>query len=336
MIQFKAKTQNGEVINSALSPFTFPAGEVHIKKEEHRELEVIEIAVLQADVDFHKDLFMLQAWDNLIQQENKGTYRVAVIPYFPGTRADHNFPKTVDIYTGVLAATQIDEVIIFDPHSAVVVDTLKKLPELKVTVYNPLDVMTLVYNRQIMPHIYSGVIAPDKGAVDRAQEVAKYLDVPLFKAEKVRNQETGKLSDFKCEKLPDNGTMLVVDDICDGGGTFAGLMGAIGHRKGETHLFISHGVFSGQALATLGDKFDKVFTTNSYNPRRTLRLIDFKGNELPEYENKFHRLNIITMMLENIKLPVIEELKIDHTAYYEAVYHTPLGQRMPNRDNFVK
>lgn len=307
MIQFKAKTTNGEIINSALSEFTFPAGEVHIKREDRRDLEAIEIAVIYADENIHKDLFMLQAWDNLIQNENKGIYRVAVIPYFPGARADHNFPKTVDIYANVFATTQIDEVVIFDPHSKVIVDTLKKLPEVKVTVYYPTDALKLSYNRQIMPHIYSGVIAPDKGAVSRAQSVADMLDVPLFRAEKVRNQETGKLSDFTCETLPVHGTLLVVDDICDGGGTFAGLMGSVGLRMGDTHLYVSHGVFSGKALELLPKHFEKIFTTNSYAPNRELAVKSYGGGT--SYKESFGRLNIVTHMLENIKISELVDAK---------------------------
>lgn len=307
MIQFKAKTTSGGIINSALSEFTFPAGEVHIKREERRDLEAVEIAVLYADQDLNKDFFMLQAWDNLIQHEAKGTYRVAVIPYFPGARADHNYPKTLDLYVGAIAATQIDEVVIFDPHSKATVEALKKLPELKVTVYYPTNALMQWNNRTIMPHIYSFVIAPDAGAVARADAVAKLLDVKLYTGTKVRNQETGKLTDFKMEKLPSQGRGLIVDDICDGGGTFAGLMEAVGPREGLMDLYVSHGVFSGKALELLPKYFDQVFTTNSYNPRRNLQFRTYGGRALTP-DITFKRIDIVNHMLEKVdgKLVVAE------------------------------
>jgi ribose-phosphate pyrophosphokinase len=352
MIQFKAKTTNGEIINSALNEFLFPAGEVHIKREDRRDLESTELAIIYADQDIHRDLFMLQAWDNLIEHEAKGTYRVAVIPYFPGARADHNFPMTIDLYVNAIAVTQVDEIIIFDPHSEVLVDKLKKLPELKVTVYHPTDALKLSYNRAVMPHVYSGVIAPDKGAVKRAQKVADLMDVKLYRAEKVRNQETGELTNFTVETLPTHGRLLILDDICDGGGTFAGLMEAAGKRIGATDLYVSHGVFSGKAIELLSKTFDKIFTTNSYNPQRELVAKQYGGVVNPYTANKFHRLNIITMMLEGINpaKTLIIEPETSKTGYiplgdglfrvttpnrsaldgrYKKVYHTPLGQRMP-------
>lgn len=299
MIQFKAKTPNGEVINSALQEFTFPAGEVHIKREERRDLEAVEIAVLYADQDLHKDMFMLQAWDNLIQHEAKGTYRVAVIPYFPGARADHNYPRTLDLYVGAIAATQIDEVVIFDPHSKETVDALKKLPELKVTVYYPTNALMQYNNRTVMPHVYSFVVAPDKGAVGRAEAVAKLLDVKLFTGTKLRDQNTGKLTNFHIEKLPMQGRGLIVDDICDGGGTFAGLMEAMIPREGKMDLYVSHGVFSGKALELLPKYFDQVFTTNSYNPRRNLQFRTYGGRALTP-DSTFKRIDIVNHMLEKI------------------------------------
>ena len=110
---------------------------------------------------------------------------------------------------------------------------------------------------------YVGVIAPDKGAVARAEHVADALHLPLFKATKERDFETGKLSHFAVEPLPEAGRLLVVDDICDGGGTFCGLAEAAGVGRERLSLWVSHGIFSGKANQ-LRDYYSTVYTTDSH------------------------------------------------------------------------
>ena len=65
---------------------------------------------------------------------------------------------------------------------------------------------------------------------------------------------------------------LILDDICDGGGTFTGLShvlrGTYGARAVD--LFVTHGIFSkGLPL----DGIRAVHTTDSYRPWRELRDI---------------------------------------------------------------
>lgn len=302
MLQFKAKTTNGEVIRSALSPFTFPAGEVSVKREERRELENIEIAVLYGSPDnMHKDLFTVAMWSDYLTKESSGTTQVLVIPYFPGARADKDVPHGPSVYAMQLAMTDIDEIIIFDPHSPVIVEALNKIPATKITVYKPEDLFNEFITMLSLPKDIAGIIAPDQSAVDRAGAVAKVLGVPLYTATKKRDPNTGKLSSFEVENLPDEGHLLIVDDICDGGGTFLGLNGAIGERNGDVSLFVSHGVFSGKAVAYLPIAFKNVFTTNSYAPDRKLALTNYGGTVDKLTADCFKRIDVISMMLEDIK-----------------------------------
>jgi ribose-phosphate pyrophosphokinase len=101
--------------------------------------------------------------------------------------------------------------------------------------------------------------------VDRASRVAAACHLPLYRAEKHRDSDTGKLSGFTCEPLPETGRFLIVDDICDGGGTFMGLAEATGVPKDRLGLYVSHGVFSGSAHL-LHNHFGEIVTTDSYAP----------------------------------------------------------------------
>jgi ribose-phosphate pyrophosphokinase len=276
MITFKAKTESGQIIKSALSPFTFPAGEAHTKREERRELEPTEIAILQLEPDsIHDDLFQLQMWSDYILREcyeqKRRIKTAAIIPYFPGARADRGKPFGLQMYTEFISRLLIDELLIFDPHSAETLNQLREEHQKTKDYYSTMVLGSSGANILYNFKQYAGVIAPDKGAVSRASDIAAVLGIPLFKAEKTRNESTGKLSGFTVETLPDYGKLLLVDDICDGGGTFLGLADASGLSKDRLDLYVSHGVFSGQALSTLPTKFGKIFTTNSYNPTRNLQ-----------------------------------------------------------------
>ena len=90
---------------------------------------------------------------------------------------------------------------------------------------------------------------------------------------KVRDFATGKLSTFQCEDLPETGRLLVVDDICDGGGTFMGLAQATGLPKERLDLWVSHGVFSRRA-AQITSAYGCIFTTDSHPGHRNPDLPD--------------------------------------------------------------
>jgi len=299
MINYKAKTSTGEIINSALSAFTFPAGEAHTKREERRDLEPVEIAIIQPSPDsIHDDLFQLAMWNSYIKIENADrppegpSKRVLVIPYFPGARADRGKPFGLGVYADFIRNLYLNKIIIFDPHSGMTGDEL----------HAGSDNLDIVYSNELLKqsHVramlgkYDAVIAPDKGAGLRTYRVSTALETGFYQAEKTRDFETGKLSGFKLDGLPKDGKYLIVDDICDGGGTFLGLADAIGLPPQQLDLYVSHGVFSKDALNTLANRFGQVYTSNSYNPLRNLIP---SNDRLPDV---FRRLDVINLLLERI------------------------------------
>lgn len=300
MITFKAKTATGEIINSALSPFTFPAGEAHTKREEQRELEPTEIAIIQPNANsIHDDLFQLAMWNDYVLTQKHQPRRVLILPYVPGARADRGLPFGLHIYKTFINQLDLDQIVVFDPHSPVTEQLLgaydERLPGgSTLTVVHSDELFDSVHTSLYNFDQYAGVIAPDKGAVKRAQAVADKLDLPLFKAEKKRDESSGKLSGFTVERLPITGKLLLIDDICDAGGTFLGLADASGLIKERLDLFVSHGVFSSIAEFTLPEKFGKVFTTNSYNPTRSIG----DGNGVTN--GNFVRFDVIRLLLSKI------------------------------------
>jgi ribose-phosphate pyrophosphokinase len=268
MIRFKAIDSSGSLIKSALSPFTFPAGEAHAKVEDRRELEDTEIAILNPSRDsMHADLFHLAMWNDHIARynahSNHTARRVALIPYFPGARADRGTPFGLGVYADFIRNLDLDQLVIFDPHSGV---TTELLPN--ATVLEPADLIGA-----LSAH-YDGVIAPDAGAVRRAGRVASTLGVPLLTATKKRNYHTGKLEGYNApEGVVPAHRYLVVDDICDGGGTFMLLADSLDGYGVFLDLWVSHGIFSGRALEMLPTKYDHIYTTDSYASERLAEVV---------------------------------------------------------------
>jgi ribose-phosphate pyrophosphokinase len=89
-----------------------------------------------------------------------------------------------------------------------------------------------------------------------------------------------------------------VDDICDGGGTFLGLAEATGLPWSRVDLYVSHGVFSKNALKNLSEKFEYVYTTNSYDPQRALTT---RETEFQDEDDTFERFDVIRLLLSKIK-----------------------------------
>lgn len=308
MITFKAKDKSGEIFNSALSTFTFPAGEAHIKKEPQRELEETEIAILQFTPEsMAQDLMHLLMWNDAVARlSDYQSKQVVILPYIPGARADRGAPFGADIYARMITLGYYHQIIMFDPHSKVSKYQIgfHSSPETKITVLNPNDIL----KKNLLDN-YDGVIAPDKGAVVRSGAVASTLELPLYTVDKVRDFETGKLLSFDTSSVPKEGKFLIVDDICDGGGTFLGIADATGLPPEQLDLYVSHGVFSGKALSKLPEKFGKIITTNSFNPLLQLNgeLVEKawdNGDEDPSLykrvDNTFKRIDVIRPMLDKI------------------------------------
>lgn len=170
---------------------------------------------------------------------------VLVAPYLPSARGDHDATDDARVAARLTAATGVAQIVTVDPHSPVWVDEVRR-GGVAVSVIEAVD---LVECGAAHHPGWAGVVAPDKGACDRAGRVASRLGVPLYVAGKQRNPANGKLSGFVApDGLPDEGRLLVIDDICDGGGTFAGLADAISCTKPQLalHLWVSHGCFTGR------------------------------------------------------------------------------------------
>lgn len=114
---------------------------------------------------------------------------------------------------------------------------------------------------------YKYFVSPDAGANKKVFECSKQFNIPMIRADKLRDTKTGKILETivyaNAEQL-DNATVLIIDDICDGGRTFIELAKVIKEIQPncKVHLYVTHGFFS-KGLSPLFQFIDKIYTTDS-------------------------------------------------------------------------
>ena len=114
---------------------------------------------------------------------------LAVVPFLLNARADKPGNYDVAIATKLLDYVA-QRIVVFDPHNDSFVRRMETEKD-KVWVVTPLDILSVFANPVWDARLqdFTAVVAPDKGAVERAGAVARWLGVPLYTGEKVRNQE---------------------------------------------------------------------------------------------------------------------------------------------------
>ena len=112
---------------------------------------------------------------------------------------------------------------------------------------------------------------PDAGAKSRYLTLLNGIYHPeehkIVYGEKVRNTLTGEITEYNLVgDLPENdrSSVLVIDDICDGGRTFIELAKLLKakNKDVELGLYVTHGIFS-KGLEELRTYYGFIYTTNT-------------------------------------------------------------------------
>lgn len=118
-----------------------------------------------------------------------------------------------------------------------------------------------------LPEFAGGValVAPDAGAHKRVLALGERFGAPVVCCAKLRNTATGKLSGARVlDEVPDL-PLLVVDDICDGGGTFVALVALLRrHSDRPLGLYVTHGLCT-KGVAPLRD-YARLYTAYPRDP----------------------------------------------------------------------
>lgn len=261
--QFHVLNSDGVPVDQAFEVFSYPMGDITVRLTPDAEPVEGGVHVLQV----HRsavDWTLVREWAVLVEHLFPGQPRVLALPYLPSARGDKDVPSPAVVNATLAAGTGITDIITVDPHSPVWLAAMRAAaPAIREHVLPLGDIVASAIATEGDGVGHLGVISPDKGAVARATEVATLLGLPVYVASKNRDPKTGRLTHYSLDVDLTPGSYLVVDDICDGGGTFALLAGAVPDGV-VLDLWVTHGGFtkpnySAEARAP----YRRIYTTDS-------------------------------------------------------------------------
>lgn len=237
-------------IDEIFDRMTYPAGERHIRLADEA-LTALSAAtsepVIEFDARCFDDLAQMVTADRLLRRN--GVIVIWFVPYFPFARHDRR-NDTADGFELGLAIELVGDIniVVADPHSEVA-GQLRHIGQ---------DSVVEVFRSAGAFDSDPIVVVPDAGAAKKVDSWVGQAD--RVQALKHRDPMTGKLSGF--EVLADDlggRPCIIVDDICDAGGTFLGLAAELRAKNaGPLTLAVTHGLFT-KGLASLTAAFDHIY-----------------------------------------------------------------------------
>lgn len=242
----------------AFSTMRFPDGQPHFRLETYvREFDDVTV---ESRILSPSDLFEVGMAVDVLRQQGYTNISLNVL-YLMAARMDRAInsfqPFTLQLVARFLNSLGLAKVRILDVHSQVALNLIRGSKNVL-----PKAIYTQIANT-LDGDFY--VCSPDKGAVERVTNITGME--PEVQGTKKRDVTTGSLSGvtFGSVKNIRGANILIVDDICDGGGTFVGLAEKLKEAGAkDLYLYVTHGIFSRGTEPLLKAGFKKIFTTNSF------------------------------------------------------------------------
>lgn len=201
----------------------------------------------------------------------KGYKKIGLnLPYVPYARQDRvcnpGEAHSLKVFASLINAQKYEFVNVFDPHS----DVTEAVLDNCIVENNHTFVRRALTSLRINRDDKFNLVSPDAGAYKKIFYLGKNIansgfSFDIVNCNKERDTKTGAITNFTVGATDLGGKpCIIVDDICDGGGTFLGLADALkAANAGPLYLVVSHGIFS-QGFEKLLSKFEKIVFTNSF------------------------------------------------------------------------
>ena len=253
--------------------FIFSGGELHIKLNNNISYSEIDSVVITQRVRNSDDLMKILITKDALKR--KGIEKVILImPYLPYARQDRQCDVgesfTLKVFCDIINSANFEEVIIIDSHSDVGPALLNNCINISNSTFLQQTLLTL--DEQPV------LVSPDAGSNKKCNKLAIEFCLDLVKCDKVRNTKTGELTGFEVFSNDLQGRdCLIVDDICDGGGTFIGLAKELKAKNADKlYLLVTHGIFS-KGIVILEEYFDMIYCSDSFKTlEEHLKVTQFK------------------------------------------------------------
>lgn len=200
-----------------------------------------------------------EAVDKLIPQGS--AMKTVLFGFLPNARYDRHMFKgdaaALKVFANLVNAMEFDAVCSLDVHSNVAENLFK--------------CFHCIPQKEFAAHFASDpridyLVAPDAGAAKKTEEAAKDVEKPYITMAKVRNLKTGEITGMRILDDVDltGKTVMILDDICDGGRTFIEAAKYLREAGAErVELYVTHGIFSKGVENLLDNGIDHIYTTNS-------------------------------------------------------------------------
>lgn len=271
-----------DVVNLDIDFLDYPDGSKRIVIPNMTESLPHRYCHIDAFITSGDDLLVIAQIKDIVERLSKSPKSFALnILSTPYTRYDRvMFDNKSDgfgakVFANMLNSIEMDFVSFLDCHSEVMIELVN----------NAIDIPQDALVSSMIDLSQYNLIAPDKGATKKNHKADIVFD-------KVRNAETGKITGMKVLKSkPDMSKVkhLVVDDICEGGRTFiesSNLFRSKISKTKQLDIYITHGIFSNNAIDKLAEKYDNIYTF--IMKKSTYDAID------ENVKSKVHVANLVT------------------------------------------
>lgn len=203
------------------------------------------------------------------------------LPWLPWARQDRHMVAgdsfALKVFARQLNILGFDKVKVLDPHSdaaGAAIDNFVTIPQEVCLLHSP--TLARQFQQQALM-----LVAPDAGALKKIDAVARATGASEYAVlTKKRDVASGNLTGFALVSGDVKGRdVLIVDDLCDAGGTFIGSAQVLRDAGARSvSLYVTHGIFSKGVENLLSNGIDAIYTTTSFTSpalaHPNLELID--------------------------------------------------------------
>ena len=188
------------------------------------------------------------------------------LPWLPWARQDRHMVSgdsfALKVFASQLNTLKFDKVNVLDPHSdaaAAAIDNFVAIPQ-EVCLMQSASLSRLFQQNALM------LVAPDAGSLKKIDAVARAAGGEQYAIlSKKRDVASGSLTGFALLAGDVRGRdLLIVDDLCDAGGTFIGSAQVLRDAGARSvSLYVTHGIFSKGVEHLFANGIDAIYTTTS-------------------------------------------------------------------------
>jgi len=254
----------------------FSGGEIHIVLNNNIDYSDIDKVIITHRVNSSDNLMEILHAKNALEMKGVTKFDL-VMPYVPYARQDRvcndGESFSLKVFATLINNQNFNKVYVLDSHSDVAPALIDRC----------INVPSEEYIYRSIVHMDVGDLLhaiPDAGASKKATKIEKHVaedkqtphgkiikGIPFkgsVQCGKVRETKDGKLLWFAVHATDlFNTDCLIIDDICDGGGTFMGLAEELKKKNaGDLYLFVTH-LIASKGLEGLKKHFKRIYTTNS-------------------------------------------------------------------------